>query len=56
MIRSLPDDLWIIIGDYHFSDVLFTEDSVELLLRPAKSYYLVFDAQNEMFVQECTLH
>ena len=54
--EKLPEDLWSIIGDFLFCDVSETEDGeVELLLRPARYYHLQFDADNEIYMNECSL-
>ena len=39
----LPDDLWRMIGDYLYCDVEIVEDTVELHLRPARCYTILYE-------------
>ena len=55
-IDLLPTELWAIVGDMLFCDVTRTEDGeIELLLRPARFYSLRFDAEDEMYMNDCAL-
>ena len=55
-VNLLPTELWAIVGDMLFCDVVPTEDGeIELLLRPAQFYSLRFDEENEMYINDCAL-
>ena len=42
--QELPPELWTVVGDYIFSDLLETADgSIDVQLKPARFYELTWD-------------
>ena len=54
----LPEELWQVVGDYIFSDVREHEDSIEIILRSARFYTLLYNREEDegfLIPDECTL-
>lgn len=58
VFELLPEELWTVVGDYLFSDIVETDHGIELILRPARFYTLRYDPDEEqgfLIPDECTL-
>jgi len=58
VFRLLPEELWSVVGDYLYSDIVEKNDSVEIILRPARFYTLMYNREEDqgfLIPDECVL-
>jgi hypothetical protein len=55
--NKLPVVLWPIIGDFIFMDIFPHDDSLLLVMKPAKTYAIIFpgDENGEGFIEPCLI-
>ena len=54
----LPEELWDVVGDYLFSDIREYDESLEIILRSARFYTLLYNQDEDegfLIPDECTL-